>query len=42
MLHVCLRYTITTHVRSILTKTGHTNRTETAAYALRHGLLTPD
>jgi DNA-binding NarL/FixJ family response regulator len=30
--------TVTTHVRNILTKTGCTNRTETAAYALRHGL----
>ena len=31
--------TVTTHVRNILTKTGCTNRTEAAAYALHHGLL---
>jgi class 3 adenylate cyclase/DNA-binding CsgD family transcriptional regulator len=31
--------TVATHVRNILTKTGCTNRTEAAAYAMRHGLL---
>ena len=31
--------TVATHVRNILAKTGAANRTETAAYALCHGLL---
>ena len=30
--------TVATHVRSILNKTGCTNRTEAAAYAMRHDL----
>jgi class 3 adenylate cyclase/DNA-binding NarL/FixJ family response regulator len=30
--------TVASHVRNILTKTGTTNRTEAAAYAVRHGL----
>jgi DNA-binding NarL/FixJ family response regulator len=30
--------TVATHVRNILTKTGTSNRTEAAAYALRRGL----
>jgi DNA-binding NarL/FixJ family response regulator len=30
--------TVATHVRNILTKTGCANRTEAAAYAMRHGL----
>jgi DNA-binding CsgD family transcriptional regulator len=30
--------TVATHVRNILTKTGTANRTEAAAYAMRHGL----
>jgi DNA-binding NarL/FixJ family response regulator len=30
--------TVASHVRNILTKTGTTNRTEAAAYAIRHGL----
>jgi DNA-binding NarL/FixJ family response regulator len=32
------RHTVSTHVRNILTKTGCANRTEAAAYAMRHGL----
>jgi DNA-binding CsgD family transcriptional regulator len=32
------RNTVSTHVRNILTKTGSANRTEAAAYAMRHGL----
>jgi DNA-binding CsgD family transcriptional regulator len=31
--------TVATHVRNILTKTGSANRTEAAAYAMRHGLM---
>ncbi len=31
--------TVTNHVKSILSKTGSTNRTEAAAYAYRHGLV---
>jgi len=30
--------TVATHVRNILAKTGCANRTEAAAYAIRHGL----
>jgi DNA-binding NarL/FixJ family response regulator len=30
--------TVASHVRNILTKTGTTNRTEAAAYAICHGL----
>jgi len=30
--------TVATHVRNILAKTGCANRTEAAAYAMRHGL----
>ena len=32
--------TVATHVRNILAKTGCANRTEAAAYAMRHGLQT--
>jgi DNA-binding NarL/FixJ family response regulator len=32
--------TVANHVRSILTKTNTANRTEAAAYARRHDLLT--
>ena len=31
--------TVATHVRNILAKTGCANRTEAAAYAIRHGLV---
>jgi NarL family two-component system response regulator LiaR len=31
--------TVATHVRNILAKTGSTNRTEAAAYAMRCGIL---
>jgi len=33
--------TVATHVRNILAKTGSANRTEAAAYAMRHGLTQP-
>jgi DNA-binding NarL/FixJ family response regulator len=33
--------TVATHVRNILTKTNSANRTEAAAYAVRHGLTSP-
>jgi DNA-binding CsgD family transcriptional regulator len=33
--------TVATHVRNILTKTNSANRTEAAAYAMRHGLTFP-
>jgi DNA-binding NarL/FixJ family response regulator len=32
-------HTVANHVRSILRKTGATNRTEAAGYAHRHALL---
>lgn len=38
MLYISLN-TVASHVRSILTKTGCANRTEAAAFAIRHGLL---
>jgi len=34
--------TVATHVRNILSKTGTANRTEAAAYAVRHGLRAED
>jgi DNA-binding CsgD family transcriptional regulator/tetratricopeptide (TPR) repeat protein len=34
-------HTAANHIRAILRKTGSTNRTEAAAYAYRHGLVTP-
>jgi DNA-binding NarL/FixJ family response regulator len=33
--------TVATHVRNILTKTNSANRTEAAAYAMRHRLTSP-
>ena len=33
--------TAANHVRAILLKTGCANRTEAAAWAVRHGLVTP-